>query len=64
MARSSLLQTSFVIHAVVFAMVNSGLMYMNQKHAPDSDWSMIVLWGWGIGLAAHGAVWLLYGRRR
>jgi len=64
MARPSLLQTSFVIHAVVFAMVNSGLAYMNQKHAPDSDWSMIVLWGWGIGLAAHGAVWLLYGRRR
>jgi hypothetical protein len=63
MARSGL-QTSFVIHAVVFAMVNAGLMALNHTKSPDSDWSLIVLWGWGIGLAAHGAVWFLYGRRR
>ena len=64
MARSSLLQTSFVIHAVVFAMVNAGLMALNHSRTPGSDWSLIVLWGWGIGLATHGAVWLIFGRRR
>jgi hypothetical protein len=37
---------------------------LNHTRSPDSDWSLIVLWGWGIGLAAHGAVWFLYGRRR
>lgn len=59
-----ILQTSFVIHAVVYAMVVGGLVVMNQRTSPSSDWSLIVAWGWGIGLAAHGAVWLLYGRRR
>jgi len=61
MARSGL-QTSFIIHAVVFAMVVGGLVVMNHRFSPDSDWSMIVAWGWGIGLAAHGVVWLLFGR--
>lgn len=61
---TSVLQKSFVIHAVVYAMVVGGLVVLNQRVSPDRDWSLIVAWGWGIGLAAHGAVWLLYGRRK
>lgn len=64
MARPSLLQTSFVIHTVVYAVVIGGLVVLNQRAAPGSDWSLIAAWGWGVGLAAHGAVWFLYGRRR
>ncbi len=66
MARSSssLLQTSFIIHAVVFAMVTGGLFVMNQQTSPSTNWASIVAWGWGIGLAAHGTVWVLFGRRR
>ncbi|HEX5371577.1 MAG TPA: 2TM domain-containing protein [Aquabacterium sp.] len=65
MARSSggLLQTSFVIHAVVFGMVVGGLIAMNHQLGGKADWSLIVAWGWGIGLAAHGTVWLLWGRK-
>jgi hypothetical protein len=64
MARPSGLQTSFVIHAVVFAMVVGGLIVMNQSLGSSTKWSLIVAWGWGIGLAAHGTVWLLWGRSR
>lgn len=60
----SLLQTSFIIHAVVFAAVNAGLMALNHKYSPGTDWAPIVAWGWGIGLAAHGAVWAIWGRRK
>lgn len=62
-SKSSGLQKSFVIHAVVYAMVVGGLLVLNQRVSPDKDWGLIVAWGWGIGLAAHGAVWLLFGRR-
>lgn len=65
MARSSpsLLQTSFIIHAVVFAVVNAGLFVLNQQTSASTNWASIVAWGWGIGLAAHGTVWVLFGRR-
>lgn len=58
------MQKSFVIHAVVYAMVIGGLLVLNQRVSPDKDWAQIVAWGWGIGLAAHGTVWLLFGRRK
>ena len=61
---SGLLQTSFVIHAVVFAIVVGGLVAMDHQTSPGADWSLLVAWGWGIGLAAHGVVWMLYGRGR
>jgi hypothetical protein len=64
MARSSSgLQKSFVIHAVVYAIVVGGLVMLNHRVSPNSDWSLIAAWGWGVGLAAHGAVWMLYGRK-
>ncbi len=62
MARASGLQTSLVIHAVVYAIVVGGLVMMNQD-VGHGRWSLYVAWGWGIGLAAHTAVWALYGRR-
>jgi hypothetical protein len=44
-------------------MVIGGLLALNQRLAGEFSWSLIVAWGWGIGLAAHAAVWLLWGRR-
>jgi steroid 5-alpha reductase family enzyme len=61
MAASKGLQNSFVIHAVVYAIVIAGLWQINAETS-TFNWVRIVAWGWGIGLAAHAAVWLLYGR--
>jgi len=58
------LQVSFVIHAVVYVMVIAGLWRINQTTSSEFDWASIVAWGWGIGLAAHGAVWVMFGRGR
>ncbi len=63
MARSTLLQKSVVIHAVVFAMVVGGLYLLNQDATPDVNWVKYVAWGWGIGLVTHATVWALWGRR-
>ena len=57
------LQFSFVIHAVVYAMVMVGLWRINAS-TTSFDWVSIVAWGWGIGLLAHGTVWMMFGRGR
>ena len=57
------LQFSFVLHALVYAMVMVGLWRINSTTS-SFDWASIVAWGWGIGLMAHGAVWFMYGRGR
>ncbi|CAH0350347.1 MULTISPECIES: 2TM domain-containing protein [unclassified Aquabacterium] len=59
----SLLQLSFVIHAVVYVIVVAGLWRINQTTSAEHDWASIVAWGWGIGLAAHGTVWLMLSRK-
>lgn len=56
------LQVSFVIHAVVYVLVIAGLWRINQTTSSEFDWASIVAWAWGIGLAAHGTVWALFGR--
>ena len=56
------LQLSFTIHALVYAFVMVGLWRINQTTGNQYDWASIVAWGWGMGLAAHGAVWLMFGR--
>lgn len=56
------LQLSFMIHAIVYALVMVGLWRINQTTSSEFDWAGIVAWGWGIGLAAHGAVWVMFGR--
>jgi len=58
-ASRNLLQLSFVIHAVVYAAVIGGLVYINQATSSQHNWAGIVAWAWGIGLAAHGAVWVM-----
>lgn len=58
---SKLLQLSFAIHAMVYVMVMVGLWRINASTS-QFDWASIVAWGWGIGLAAHGMVWLAFGR--
>lgn len=64
MMRSGL-QLSFFIHAVVYAIVIGGLILLNhQVSSAGVTWAWIVAWGWGIGLAAHGVVWLWLGRQR
>lgn len=55
------LQLSLVIHAVVYAVVMAGLWRINQTTSAEYSWAGIVAWGWGIGLAAHAAVWLMLG---
>ncbi|RTL25260.1 MAG: 2TM domain-containing protein [Burkholderiales bacterium] len=56
------LQLSFMIHAMVYALVMVGLWRINTSTSSQFDWAGIVAWGWGIGLAAHGMVWLVFGR--
>ena len=55
------LQLSFMIHAIVYAAVMAGLWQIN-RDTSSFNWAGIVAWGWGIGLAAHGAVWAMFGR--
>lgn len=61
-AGSKGLQLSFVIHAMVYVMVLLGLWRINATTSSQYDWVSIVAWGWGMGLMAHGAVWLMFGR--
>jgi hypothetical protein len=53
---------SFYIHATVFALVIGGLAAINLATTPHRLWFLWPLFGWGIGLAAHGiAVYGVYG---
>lgn len=61
-AGSKGLQLSFAIHAMVYVMVMVGLWRINATTSSQYDWASIVAWGWGMGLAAHGMVWLVFGR--
>ena len=51
----------FHIHALVFVLVNLGLLGLNLVTSPGYPWSAWPLFGWGIGLAAHGLA--VYGTR-
>lgn len=44
----------FYIHALVFVVVNGGLWLLNSWTSPGNNWAIWPLFGWGIGLAAHG----------
>lgn len=61
--RNKGLQLSLVIHVVVYLVVIGGLWGLNRSTSPGVNWVGIVAWGWGIGVAAHAAVWLMLGRR-
>ena len=52
----------FYGHAVVFVIVNIGLIAWNLATTPGDLWFVATLFGWGIGLAAHGAYAFSTGR--
>jgi hypothetical protein len=51
----------FHIHALVYGLVNAGLAGLNLTTSPQVLWFAWPLFGWGIGLAAHG--FAVYGAR-
>jgi hypothetical protein len=60
------LKASFYVHAIVFALVNSGLFLVSWIGGWGEAWGhghrhglVLPLWGWGLGLTIHGIVVLL-----
>jgi hypothetical protein len=47
-------KAGFRIHALVYVLVNVGLLAVNLMTSPQYLWSGWPMLGWGIGLAAHG----------
>ena len=47
-------KAGFRSHALIFGLVNAGLFGMNLVTSPHYLWAGWPLFGWGIGLAAHG----------
>jgi 2TM domain len=43
----------FTIHAIVFALVMTGLIILNLTVATEFPWAVFPLIGWGIGLTMH-----------
>ncbi len=41
-------------HAMIYGLVNAGLAGLNLATSPHYLWFVWPLFGWGIGLAAHG----------
>ena len=50
----------FTIHAIVYALVMTGLIILNLTVATEFPWVVFPLVGWGIGLTMH----YLFGLRR
>jgi hypothetical protein len=45
---------AFYRHAMIYVLVNSFLVILNLIRSPDHFWSKWSIFGWGIGLLAHG----------
>jgi 2TM domain len=43
----------FTIHAIVYALVMTGLIILNLTVATEFPWAVFPLVGWGIGLTAY-----------
>ena len=54
-ARRYAIKRGLQVHALVFALVNSGLIALNLLTTPKQIWFIYPLLGWGIGLLAHAA---------
>jgi hypothetical protein len=52
----------FYGHALVFVVVNIGLITYNLATSPDRLWFIWTLGGWGIGLIVHGVYVMGSGR--
>ena len=51
----------FLIHLVVYTLVNAMLITINVLYSPEAVWFFYPLIGWGIGLSIHylfGVHWL------
>ena len=48
----------FLIHVLVFVVVNLGLYAIN-GFTGEPRWAHFPAWGWGLGLAIHGLVTLM-----
>jgi 2TM domain len=46
-------KTGFKVHAIVYGVVNAGLIVLNLVTEPQSIWFFFPLAGWGIGLGCH-----------
>jgi hypothetical protein len=44
----------FYVHALVYLVVNAGLVAINLATSPQALWFVWPMFGWGIGLVAHG----------
>ncbi len=47
-------KAGFRSHALIYALVNAGLLGLNLLTSPQYLWAGWPIFGWGIGLAAHG----------
>ena len=47
-------KAGFRTHALVYVLVNAGLVGINLMTSPRELWFQYPLFGWGIGLLAHG----------
>lgn len=47
-------KAGFHNHALVYVLVNAGLLGVNLLTSPHYVWACWPMFGWGIGLAAHG----------
>ncbi len=52
------IKMGFLVHLLVFVLVNLGLFAVN-AYAGGPRWAVFPLLGWGLGLAIHGIVTLL-----
>lgn len=52
----------FYIHLIVFILVNIGLFFIDLIFSHDGMWFYYPLFGWGIGLIAHGISVFGFGR--
>lgn len=50
---------AFVVHALVYVLVNVGLWAMDLVGGGGVEWAYWTTIGWGTGLAIHGVVLLL-----
>ena len=46
--------SGFIQHLFVYVLVNAGLAAINLISDPGEIWFVYPLFGWGIGVAAHG----------
>ena len=50
------MKLAFRSHLIAYVLVNAGLVAIDLFTSPGLDWAYWPMLGWGLGLAAHGAV--------